>query len=209
MNGFKQEEIVRVQGKEFPVLGGRLRIAHELFKDRLSIETELIDYAIDSHAVVRARVETPTGVYSATGTATAARDPKLADSLLELAESRACARALRLSGVGTETCGYEEVACREGEDPVPFPRERVKGPTPSQDDARPARIIPGPPATAAQRRCLETLAKKIRIDPYALVARYLPGAELDQLTLREASKAIEEVQSRIKNGNGHGETERR
>lgn len=200
MNGFKSEEIVRVQGKDHPVLGGRLRIAHEIFKEKLSIETELVEYEIDRFAVVRARVETPAGVYSATGTATAARDPKLADSLLELAESRACARALRLSGVGTETCGYEELGASEalgGGDPQrqertsPQVASRVNG----NGRQRPT------PATSAQRRALMSIADRMGRDLDQVVAEVFPDHAPDDLSLTQASQLIDKL--KMKNGNGH------
>lgn len=107
-NGFKEHEIVRVQGRDFPVIGGRLRIVHEL-NDKVFIGTELVDYVIDVHAVVRASVETTRGRFTATGTSSGARDPKLADSIIELAETRAVARALRYAGIGVECCGFEEL----------------------------------------------------------------------------------------------------
>lgn len=49
--GFKEHEIVRVQGRDFPIIGGGLRIVHESHKDKLSIETAIVEYVLDSYAI--------------------------------------------------------------------------------------------------------------------------------------------------------------
>src|SRR5690349_10822692 len=98
---FRDEELVIVQGRSFPVIGGRLRIVHEDCQ-KVSIQTELVAFELDRHAIVRATIETDKGICNGTGVATAVRDPKLADALVELAETRAVARALRYAGYGVE-----------------------------------------------------------------------------------------------------------
>ncbi len=95
------------QTRTFPVVGGRLRILHEN-NDSLSIQTEIIRLE-NNFVVVKAAVESQRGKFSGTGTASGQRDAKLADSLVELAETRAIARALRFSGIGVEYTGFEEV----------------------------------------------------------------------------------------------------
>ncbi len=95
------------QTKIFPVVGGRLRILHEN-NDHLGIQTEIIRLEPD-FVVVKAAVESKRGKFNGTGTASGQRDAKLADSLVELAETRAIARALRFSGIGVEYTGFEEV----------------------------------------------------------------------------------------------------
>ena len=60
--------------------------------------------------VIRAAVESQRGKFNGTGTASAQRDARLADSLVELAETRAIARALRFGGIGVEYTGAEEVS---------------------------------------------------------------------------------------------------
>ena len=105
-NALKEEELVhrRVkvgnewQTRAFPVVGGRLRLAHET-NERLSIQTDIV--RIDPDMVLaEAAVETDKGRYSGTGTASAQRDAHLADSLVELPETEAIARALRFGGFG-------------------------------------------------------------------------------------------------------------
>jgi hypothetical protein len=107
LNNFKNEELVKVQGKSFPVVGGRLRLAHDENK-LLSIETSVLYYN-DESTVVHAHVKTEKGTFAGLGNASAKRDRKLANAILELAETRAIARALRFAGYGVEYTGYEEV----------------------------------------------------------------------------------------------------
>jgi hypothetical protein len=115
-NGFREDELVsrRVkvgnewQTKVFPVVGGRLRIIHET-SSHLNIATEIVRLESD-FAVVRATLESEKGRFCGTGTASAQRDARLADSLVELAETRAIARSLRFGGVGVEFTSAEEVS---------------------------------------------------------------------------------------------------
>lgn len=96
------------QTRVFPIIGGRLRILHES-NESLSIQTEIIRLDAD-FAAVKAAVESQKGKFNGTGTASSQRDAKLADSLVELAETRAIARALRFGGIGVEYTGAEEVS---------------------------------------------------------------------------------------------------
>lgn len=204
VNGFKDSEIVTVSGRAFPCIGGRLRIVHELHKDKLSIETELVDYQIDQYAVVRARVTTIGGTFSATGTATAARDPKLVDSLLELAESRACARSLRLSGVGVETCGFEELGAGPLLQDEP-PRQDLRTVPPRPNGAAGnGNGYRGTPCTSAQRRALHSLARQLGQDLETFVAKVFPDGDADHLTLSQASALIDKMKIKASNGNGAG-----
>jgi hypothetical protein len=132
-NGFREEELVsrRVkvgndwQTRTFPVVGGRLRILHEN-NDNLSIQTEIIRLDSD-FAVVKAAVESQKGKFNGTGTASVQRDARLADSLVELAETRAIARALRFGVIGVEYMGAEEVshvpAAEQEREPPPSLRD--------------------------------------------------------------------------------------
>jgi len=75
----------------------------------LGIQTEIIRLDTD-FVVVKAAVESQRGKFNGTGTASGQRDAKLADSLVELAETRAIARAPRFSGIGVEFTSAEEVS---------------------------------------------------------------------------------------------------
>ncbi len=122
VNGFRNDELVtrkvKINGnwetKTYPVVGGRLRILHET-NDQLGIQTEIIRLDTD-FVVVKAAVESQRGKFNGTGTASGQRDAKLADSLVELAETRAIARALRFSGIGVEFTSAEEVSHVTGPD---------------------------------------------------------------------------------------------
>ncbi|MGO9122097.1 MAG: hypothetical protein ACLQPD_31355 [Desulfomonilaceae bacterium] len=115
-NGFPEDELVtrkvKINGewhtRTFPVVGGRLRILHEN-NDNLSIQTDIMRLGND-FAAVKAAVESHKGKFNGTGTASVQRDARLADSIVELAETRAIARALRFGGIGMEFTGAEEVS---------------------------------------------------------------------------------------------------
>lgn len=107
LNNFKNEELVKVQGKLFPVVGGRLRLAHE-DNSNLSIETKVISYDGEI-AIIQAMVKTEKGVFNGLGNASTKRDRILSNAILELAETRAIARAVRFAGYGVEYTGFEEV----------------------------------------------------------------------------------------------------
>ncbi|KUO69349.1 MAG: hypothetical protein APF77_02395 [Clostridia bacterium BRH_c25] len=127
LSTFRNEELVKVQGKIYPVVGGRLRLAHDENKS-LSIETSVVQYSEDS-TVIQASIRTEKGTFTGLGNASAKRDRVLSNAILELAETRAIARALRFAGYGVEYTGYEEVG--EGkntaaEDPLLKDEEQKK-----------------------------------------------------------------------------------
>ena len=114
---------------EYPKVGGRLRLAHE-DNEQLSITTEVIQYD-GSVAVVKAYAKTRKGEFTGLGMASVERDVKIAPAILELAETRAIARALRFAGYGVEYCGAEEMShmSRNGKDDEPSeekPRQQSK-----------------------------------------------------------------------------------
>lgn len=201
-NGFKEHELVKVQGRDFPVVGGRLRVLHEMYGNEVSIETQIVEHRAEMSAVVTARVTTAKGMFSATGTSSASRDPKLIDALLELAETRAIARALRWAGIGVECCGYEELGSGEV----------VHGDSPRQDGHRgsPESTRHGgngrhrpTPATAAQRRALVSIAGRIGRELDTIVAEVYPDHGANDLSLAQASQLIDRLKMKNGNGNGH------
>lgn len=205
---FKDTEIVRIQGKEFVLLGGRLRVAHELHASKISITTELVTFSLTDHAVVRATIETPAGTYTGTGTATKARDPRMVHCLVETAEARAVARGLRLAGVAPECVGAEEVA--DDEVVVRLDASRPAGePVPGRSASTSTNHGAGrngTPATSAQLRCIRALARQAGQEPEDLVESVAPGTAMESLTLSAASRVIDQVQARARgnNGIGHG-----
>jgi hypothetical protein len=106
-SNFRDEELVKVQGKQYPLVGGRLRLAHEE-NTELSISTNPISIT-EERVVIQASVQTAKGSFSGLGNASAKRDRMLSNALIELAETRAIARALRFAGYGVEFTGFEEM----------------------------------------------------------------------------------------------------
>lgn len=200
-SAFRAEELVKIQGRDFVVIGGRLRLLHSAGA-KASIITEVIDYTLDQHAVVRAKVLTETGEFTGTGVASAGRDPKLVDALVELAETRAIARALRFAGIGVECVGFEELGAGPILDGTAPPQElRVAGGNAHQHSNGNGGSHQTP-ATSAQRRAIVAIARSAGRDVADLVGVVYPGVGLDDLTLSMASAVIDRARGKS-NGNGH------
>jgi hypothetical protein len=113
---FREDELVsrkvKINGewqqRTFPIIAGRLRLAHEQ-NDNLSLQTELVTWD-GQYAVFKCCAATGKGRFIGYGTANNQRDTRLAESLVELAETRSIARALRFAGFGLEFTGAEEVS---------------------------------------------------------------------------------------------------
>jgi len=210
-NGFREDELVsrRVkvgqewQTRVFPVVGGRLRILHEN-NDRISIQTEIVRLDND-FVVVRAAVESQRGKFNGTGTASAQRDARLADSLVELAETRAIARALRFGGIGVEYTGAEEVshvapAEPEREQTSKKTSEKVfpQDDSESKPEAKPAGNGNGR-ATQAQCRALWALTKKARYSEEDIesMLRPLNASTFQELSREAASQLISYLQTEV------------
>ncbi|MBM9515298.1 hypothetical protein [Desulfogranum marinum] len=122
-NQFLPEELVTMRHydkrtgqwreSDYPKVGGRLRLAHGL-NGSLDISTEIIKYD-GNVAVVKALCSTDKGSYTGISMASVERDAKIAPAILELAETRAIARALRFAGYGVEYCSAEEVSHLDSE----------------------------------------------------------------------------------------------
>lgn len=197
-----------IGGRELATLGGRLRLAHE-GSEKLSITTEIIEVELGVRAIIRAEVTTTKGTFTGTGTATKERDGKLSNALVELAESRAVCRACRFASFGYEV-GVEEM------DDAAFQANTVPDARGQVAPARMGRLARveepgrrqqrgGTPATAAQRRCLEALARRVHTDAGGLVARFAPGQLLDELDIGSASRVIDLAKREAgTNGDGGG-----
>ncbi|AFM28224.1 hypothetical protein [Desulfomonile tiedjei] len=207
---FREDELVsrRVkvgqewQTRVFPVVGGRLRILHES-NDQISIQTEIVRLDND-FVVVKAAVESQRGRFNGTGTASGQRDARLADSLVELAETRAIARALRFGGIGVEYTGAEEVSHVVGEprryqdqDKEPesvFPEDKGE----SKPETKPAGNGKGT-VTQAQCRALWALTKKARYtdEDIESILRPLNASTFQELTRESASQLISYLQTEV------------
>ncbi|MFH1114167.1 MAG: hypothetical protein V1792_09625 [Pseudomonadota bacterium] len=216
-NGFRDDELVtrrqKVNGEwvetVFPRVGGRLRLAHE-GNGKLSIQTEVVQFD-DSVAVVKATVTTEKGSFCGFGTASAQRDQRLADSLLELAETRSIARSLRFSGYGMEYTGAEEVSHVIPETEPTGVRTESKDRKPAseaQEDQGKPETKPaveakangngsGGKATGAQCRALYALSKKTQMGDEDLqnLLGPLNAGSFEDLTIADASRLIQYFQT--------------
>ena len=217
-NGFREDELVlrrqKVNGEWvescFPRVGGRLRLAHEQ-NERLGIQTEVIRFD-ETYAVVKATVTTMKGTFCGLGTATAQRDQRLADSLLELAETRSIARGLRFSGYGVEFTGAEEMSHVMPETETSGMRSENKATDSAHEGLseqhKPEAKAPTQPkngngngnggkATGAQCRALYALSRKTRMSDEDLdtVLRPLNAARFEDLTITDASRLIQYFQT--------------
>jgi hypothetical protein len=214
MNGngtFREDELVvrrqKINGEwveiPYPKLGGRLRVLHEQ-QGNVSITTE-IHQLQPEFVVVRATVTTDKGTYTGTGTASAQRDSRLADSLVELAESRAIARAARFAGVGVEYCSAEEVSHVEagesfGPAPQPKSRERVFSAGNGKGKRQAGRPNGGAAvATQAQCRALYALTKKAQYSKEDIENLLSPlnASTFQELPREEASRLISYLQTEV------------
>jgi hypothetical protein len=226
-NGFREDELVsrkvkvgnEWQTRVFPIIGGRLRILHES-SDHLSIQTDIVKLDV-YFVVVKAVVESQRGKFNGTGTASGQRDARLADSLVELAETRAIARALRFGGIGVEYTGAEEVShvaatepetkqnpSKEPERVFPEGNGNGKTATKTSNDPvdRPAegsvsrrpKCAPGP-ATQAQVRALYALTKRARYEEEDIVSMLAPFevSRFEDLPREAASKLIGSLQQEV------------
>jgi len=130
----------------FPKVGGRLRLAHEQ-NETIDIETEIYKYD-ENVAVVIGTCRTAKGCFKGIGMSSVARDQKIAPAILEMAETRSIARALRFAGFGVEYCSAEEVSHLESANqsergnPPPEPRMQIQ--QQPQPPALPAPLISEP-----------------------------------------------------------------
>ena len=198
-NGFREDEIVtrKVNGQTriFPVVGGRLRLAHEE-NDNLSLATEMVSWD-GQYAVFRCSAETQKGRFVGYGTANAQRDTRLAESLIELAETRSIARALRFAGYGVEFTGLEEVLHVTDQPEIkPGNADRPEGKTENVSRSNSPVTGNGGP-TQAQIRALHALTKKARYGEEDLQNLLAPmsAATFQDLTKESASRLISYLQT--------------
>ena len=222
-NGFREDELVsrkvkvgqEWQTRVFPVVGGRLRILHEN-NDHLSIQTEIVRLEPD-FVVVKAAVDGQRGKFNGTGTASGQRDARLADSLVELAETRAIARALRFGGIGVEYTGAEEVSHVAAAEPereqspskasecvfLPQGNGNGKDETKVQHGSPSERPTPqscgNGKATTAQVRALFALTKRARYsdEDMASLLGPLNASKFQELTREDASRLIQSLQTEV------------
>ena len=220
-NGFRDDELVtrrqKVNGEwvetVFPRVGGRLRLAHE-GSGKLSIQTEVVQFN-ESFAVVKATVTTDKGSFCGFGTASSQRDERLADSLLELAETRSIARGLRFSGYGVEYTSAEEVSHVMPEtEPIGVQNQGKDHKPTNEPQDNPNKLETKPPvppkngnngngnggkATGAQCRALYALSRKAQMGDEDLesVLRPLNANRFEDLSITDASRLIQYFQTQV------------
>ena len=210
-NGFREDELVsrkvkvgnEWQTRIFPIIGGRLRLAHE-GNETLSLQTEMVNWD-GQYAIFKCSAITNKGQFVGYGTANSQRDARLAESLVELAETRSIARALRFAGFGLEFTSAEEISHVSGAEP-----EREQSPS-----KEPASVFPGGNgnnkpetkpagngsgrATQAQCRALYALTKRANYTDEDLesMLRPLNAANFQDLTRESASNLITYLQTKV------------
>lgn len=206
-NGFREEELItrklNGQTRVFPVVGGRLRLAHEE-NETLSLQTEMVSWD-GQYAVFRCTAEIGKGRFIGYGTANNQRDARLAESLIELAETRSVARALRFAGYGLEYCGAEEVSHVEAGEPFD-PQIQNKGNErvfsdsngQSRAESKPQHCGNGR-ATSAQCRALFALTKKAKYSDVDIESLLSPlnASTFQDLSRESASQLITYLQTEV------------
>ena len=200
----------------FPVVGGRLRLAHEE-NQSLDLQTEMVNWD-GQYAIFKCCAVTSKGKYVGYGTANSQRDANLAESLVELAETRSIARALRFAGYGLEFCGAEEIAhvpegafgpqrSARAKQPAPvFPegngngKVAAKAPSgaPAETGSKPKSGGIGQ-ATQAQCRALYALTKRANYqeaDIGEMLARF-EVSRFEDLSRESASQLIGHLQTQV------------
>ncbi len=220
-NQFRDDELVsrkvkvgnEWQTRVFPVVGGRLRLAHEE-NQNLHLQTEMVSWD-GQYAIFKCRAVTSKGDYVGYGTANNQRDARLAESLIELAETRSIARALRFAGYGMEFTSAEEVshvAAAEPEreqttnkavEPV-FREDNGNGKPPTKPSSGAAEITKpqscsNGKATQAQCRALFALTRKANYrdeDVQSLINPF-NASRFEDLPREAASQLIGYLQTEI------------
>jgi hypothetical protein len=216
-NGFRDDELIsrkvkvgnEWQTKTFPIIGGRLRLAHEE-NQTLGLQTEMVSWD-GQYAVFKCSAVTTKGQFVGYGTANAQRDARLAESLIELAETRSIARALRFAGYGLEFTSAEEISHVMPDTEPAGERNESKDRKPvfegQENQVKPETKAPAQPksggngnggkATGAQCRALYALSKKARIGDQDLENMLGPlnAACFEDLTIADASRLIQQFQA--------------
>src|SRR5208337_4500598 len=191
------------QTRTFPVVGGRLRLAHEE-NQTLNLQTEMVNWD-GQYAIFKCCAVTSKGQFIGYGTANSQRDARLAESLVELAETRSVARALRFAGYGLEYCGAEEISHIASTEPE---QEQTgsKAPAPvfpgdNGNGKREAKAPSGGNGTLTQAQCraLYALSKRANYhetDIAEMLARF-EVSRFEDLSRESASQLIGHLQTQV------------
>lgn len=162
-----------------------MRLAHE--EGLMSVTAEVVSFNPRDHAAVAVTAIYEGGrSFTGYGYADKERDKMLAVAMLELAQSRALARALRFGGQGMEYTGAEEVSHIQEGDGSPVP-SRPSPPTPSS-------VSGGP--TDKQLALIRSLREQLALMTGQPVNPPSPK------TAKAASEMIENMQAEVKRFDG-------
>ena len=191
-SNFKPEEIVkfeRYNKKEkknvetsFPIVGGRLRLFHEdLAKARVpdggGIEIEIIDRDRE-YALVKACVRIDGNSFTGIGMASKSRDSMIFPAIMEMAETRAIARALRFAGYGVEYTGAEEMqGLKKFDDDAQEPPSDVREPLDAPSNNEQAQDVNDDMAEDEGDPIGETLKRQV----WNMVRDFFPGVQENYL----------------------------
>jgi hypothetical protein len=207
-----QMKVAEWQTRTFPVVGGRLRLVHEE-NQSLNLQTEMVNWD-GQYAIFKCCAVTSKGQFIGYGTANSQRDARLAESLVELAETRSVARALRFAGYGLEYCGAEEISHTPigqkranpykalHQQPEDNGNGKVAAKAPNGAPAEPAskeKSGGNGTVTQAQCRALYALTKRANYqeaDIGEMLARF-EVSRFEELTRESASQLIGNLQTQV------------
>lgn len=203
MNQFKPEELVHRNDQVFPKVSGRLRLFHE-GNEKLSISTELIHFNHMANATVRATVTTGKGNFTGYGCSSSEKDQDFITSLLEVAETRAIARALRFAGYGLEFTGSEEISY----EPQNFSKDNGRNQSSEKQGqnqrkwsrSNSSSSSKSDPITQPQKHAIETIARVNKWNPLQCCRRILAWdalKSLGELSKHEAGIVISKMKDQL------------
>ncbi len=190
------EHLTKIGGADYLEVKWRLVWLRQTHPEAV-IETELQSHA-DSFALFRAKVSIPGGG-SATGWGSEGIDDFR--DYIEKAETKALGRALAALGFGTQFCpdfDFGASAGRVVDAPIDFSSSRGRAVTQAREAAGRYVTSVDQPVTQRQLKFIQAIAREVGLDDVALgheaEARF--GAPLADISRRDASALIEELQSR-------------
>lgn len=189
--------LTKVGGADYLEVKWRLVWLREAHPDAV-VETELVSHD-GSLALFRARVSLPNGG-SATGWGSEGIDDFR--DYIEKAETKALGRALAALGFGTQFCpdfDFGAGAGRVVDAPIDFASSRGRQVVQGSDPAGGRRLaVVDQPATQRQLKFIQAIAREAGLSEGALATEVEQrfGVSVDQISRRDASALIEDLQSR-------------
>ena len=181
----------KIKGADYLEVKWRLVWLRDQYPDAV-IDTELVSH-VGNQAIFRARITLPTGA-SATGWGS--DDINSFANYIEKAETKAIGRALAALGFGTQFCTDFDYGSDEGQVvDAPVARNRGNAPTALFNGRENGR---DPGASPKQLGMIQALGRGQKLSAQMLdeLSQGLVGSNVDQLSRRDASTVIDELQAR-------------